>query len=338
MTSHSNPVAIFLMAPGNVYSHSHHATTQRAFFTHNVRNKANSIWFAHQSLCSPRISTLLKAIRHNHLKGCPNLSAAGVSKYLNPSPATTKGHMKQPCMGIRSTRRTHIHTATLPQGQDDPNDTNIVSVNQLGIISLDNSSVASAPPRPSNANIIVSDDESSDANIFCFAAFSNKQTGTLFNDLTGAFLLMSLEGNICFLILYHYETNAILALLIKGFGDDIIFAAYKQQCNMLEAKGYKIKLNIMDNQATKIIKTFLDEKQCNLFLVKPHNHRVNAAKRAIQTFNAHFIGALAATDTNFPLQMWDCLTLQVKSTLNMLRPSRIDTKMSAYEAVHAPYN
>jgi hypothetical protein len=31
-------------------------------FSHTVRNKANSICFAHQFLCSPRISTLLKAI------------------------------------------------------------------------------------------------------------------------------------------------------------------------------------------------------------------------------------------------------------------------------------
>jgi hypothetical protein len=63
-----------------------------------------------------------------------------------------------------------------------------------------------------------------------------------------------LMGNVCFLIVYHYETNAILALPIKGFGNDIIFATYKQQCNMLEAKGYKIKLTIMDDQVPKTIK------------------------------------------------------------------------------------
>jgi hypothetical protein len=39
----------------------------------------------------------------------------------------------------------------------------------------------------------------------------------------------------------------------------------------------------MDNQATKVIKKFLDEQQCDLLLVEPHNHRVNATKRAIQT-------------------------------------------------------
>jgi hypothetical protein len=43
------------------------------------------------------------------------------------------------------------------------------------------------------------------------------------------FPFMSLEGNNCFFIVYYYKTNAILAMPITGFSDDIIFAAYQQQ-------------------------------------------------------------------------------------------------------------
>jgi len=64
---------------------------------------------------------------------------------------------------------------------------------------------------------------------------------------------MSLEGNVYFLIVYHYKTNVILALPIAGFSDNIMFSAYQQQYNLLKLKGYKIHLNIMDNQATKVI-------------------------------------------------------------------------------------
>ncbi len=39
------------------------------------------------------------------LKGCPNLLEGLVTKYLNPSPATAKGHMKQPKKGIWSTQK-----------------------------------------------------------------------------------------------------------------------------------------------------------------------------------------------------------------------------------------
>ncbi len=147
---------------------------------------------------------------------------------------------------------------------------------------------------------------------------------------------MSLQGNVCFLIVYHYETNAILALPISGLDDNTIFAAYKTQFEFLENKGHKIKLNVMDNQYTKQIKKNLTANDCNLMLVEPHNHQVNVAKRAIQTFKDHFISALATTDSKFPLQLWDRLTPQVENTLNLMQASRIDPNMSAYEAIHGP--
>jgi hypothetical protein len=110
-----------------------------------------------------------------------------------------------------------------------------------------------------------------------------------------------LEGNVCFLIVYHYKSNAILALPISGFRKDVIFAAYKQQYELLESKGFVIKLNLMDNQASNVIKQYLTPKQCDLMLIKPNNHWVNAAERAIQTFKDHFVSALTTTDSKFPL-------------------------------------
>jgi hypothetical protein len=65
---------------------------------------------------------------------------------------------------------------------------------------------------------------------------------------------------------------------------------------------------------------------------------VNAAERAIQTFKAAFISALATTDSDFPLQLWDRLTPQVEATLNLLRRSRVDPTKSAYEILNGPYD
>jgi hypothetical protein len=117
--------------------------------------------------------------------------------------------------------------------------------------------------------------------------------------------------------MYHYKTNAILATSVAGLDDKSIFNAYTMQFNNLTSKGYKPKINIMDNQATKHIKAFLMEQQCQLQHVKPHNHQLNAAKRAVQTFKDAFIAALATTDSNFPLQLWDKITPQVQNTLNI---------------------
>ena len=94
----------------------------------------------------------------------------------------------------------------------------------------------------------------------------------------------------------------------------------------------------MDNQASKQIKRFLTTQECNLLLVEPHNHRINAAERAIQTFKDHFVSALATTDSEFPLQLWDRLSPQIETTLNLMRRSRIDPSKSAYEVLHGPYD
>ena len=164
------------------------------FFTHTVRTKASSIKFAHQSMCSPTISTLLKAIRCGYLDGCPNLSAKGVTHYLNPSPATAKGHMKPPHQGIWSTIAQQPHPP--PSGWQG------TTVHAAPIANeeswMDNISEPSIQAGPFNhgPSVIVEDDNSSVGNIFCFAAFADKRTGVLYNDLTGLFPYMSLEGNV----------------------------------------------------------------------------------------------------------------------------------------------
>jgi hypothetical protein len=227
-------------------AHAHCATTQIAFFTHTVHNKANSIRFAHQALCSPCISTLLKAIQRGYLKGRPNLLVKGVVKYLNPSPASAKGHMNRPRQGIRSTRRhTIAPSSAMPLIAIIGNDTKL---DDLGY-ELNHQHMTHT-----GANVIADNNSPTDANLFCFAAFADKHTGTVYTNLTRLFPFMSLEENLCFLVVYHYKTNAILVLPISGFSDDIILVAYKQQHELLESKGFNIKLNVMNNQSSVTIK------------------------------------------------------------------------------------
>jgi hypothetical protein len=134
--------------------------------------------------------------------------------------------------------------------------------------------------------------------------------------------------------MYHYKANAILAKPISGLDDISIFNTYKMQFEDLTSKGFKPKINIMDNQVTKHIKAFLTEQQCKLQLVDPHNHRMNAAERAIQIFKNAFIAALATTDSDFPLQLRDKITPQVQDTLNLMQASLINPAISAYKALN----
>ncbi len=80
--------------------HLPHEIHEGAAFLHSIQTRADNVKFVHQSLCNPKISTLLKATKRGFLKGCPYISVKLINKYLNPSPATAKGHMKRPCHGI----------------------------------------------------------------------------------------------------------------------------------------------------------------------------------------------------------------------------------------------
>jgi hypothetical protein len=149
---------------------------------------------------------------------------------------------------------------------------------------------------------------------------------------------MSLDGNVCFFVMYHYKTNAILATLIPGLDPTSILDAYKKNFEYLKEKGHKPKLNVMNNQATKVIKAYLTPQQVSLQLVKPHNHCVNAVERAIQTFNNRFIGTLGTTNADFPIQLWDKLAPQVQDSINLLHRSCIHPECSAHKTLEGPYN
>jgi hypothetical protein len=73
-------------------------------------------------------------------------------------------------------------------------------------------------------------------------------------------------------------------------------------------------------------------------LVPPHNHRVNATKRAICTFKEHFVTALATVDMLCPLQLWDKFLPQVKLTFNLLHFSWHKSLISAYHKLYSPFD
>ena len=48
----------------------------------------------------------------------------------------------------------------------------------------------------------------------------------------------------------------------------------------------------------------------------------------IETAKYHFLSGLAGADENFPFRQWDRCVAQSQRTLNMLRPCRINPKLS----------
>jgi hypothetical protein len=89
--------------PGPCIDSTPQPTLHEMNFSHHRTTKENNVKSMHQCLCNPPKSSLLAAICQGFLRRAPHLTTKAVSKYLPPSPATSKGHMKRRHKGLSST-------------------------------------------------------------------------------------------------------------------------------------------------------------------------------------------------------------------------------------------
>jgi hypothetical protein len=102
----------------------------------------------------------------------------------------------------------------------------------------------------------------------------------------------------------------------------------------LTAKGFKPKLQTLDNEASTAFQNFFTTNDVVYQLIPTHCHRQNAAERAIHTFKDFFPAGLASVDPYFPLHLWDILLPQAEMNLNLLRTSRQHPQLSAATHFH----
>ena len=120
----------------------------------------------------------------------------------------------------------------------------------------------------------------------------DKKDSTIYANLTGRFPITLIDGKQAMFIMYDWTMNTILATTIKDAKAETIVECFKQQIEYLAKRGFKPVYNVIDNVATNAIKTYLEREEIRVQFVTPYDHRVNAAKRAIQTFKNHTISGL----------------------------------------------
>jgi hypothetical protein len=258
--------------------------------------------FVHQALCSPPVTSLLRALeRSKELATIPGFTLRLVRTHLPRSTATNKGHMRRHRQGTRSTRS--LQPAILEARRQ---------VNEL------------LPTKEICAK----------HNIFCFAALADLNTGPMYTDLPGAFPVHSFRSMQYIFVAYIYDLNAILVRAMPSKKDGAMIDAFTNILATLAACDYHPTPNAVDNECSKAIAAHIRKNDMDIHLVPPHNHRVNAAERAIATFKEHFIPALATVNKDCPLQLWDNFLPQVKLTLNLFHFSCRDPNKSANEEVN----
>jgi hypothetical protein len=205
-------------------------------------SKSELMQFLHASAFSPVPSTLITAIGKNHFVTWPGFTTKAIRRHLPKSFATAQGHLDRQRRNLRTTK---------------------------------------APPEPSPAEIQqdlqpTPVQHRSNA-VFIAHHVADAQNGVIYTDPTGAFPVTSRAGYKYLLVLYDFDSNAILAELMKARSDDEALRAYEALYRTLTNRGCKPNLNIMDNEASRAIKRAITKSGATYQLLEPHNHRVNAA-------------------------------------------------------------
>jgi hypothetical protein len=89
------------------------------------------------------------------------------------------------------------------------------------------------------------------------------------------------------MILYDYDSNAILAQPIKDRTAPELLKAFQVMEQQLVARGLKPKLMKLDNEASKLLKTYLHQQDITFQLVPPYSHRQMLNSRSPNRARAH---------------------------------------------------
>jgi hypothetical protein len=248
----------------------------------------------HKAMFIPTKSALLQAVKNGHLITWPGLTQQAINKHLKLTPATTMGHMNQHRQNIRSTSKTPIN-ADMEDEQVKP---------------------AGLGTKTHLFNAVVVDQ--------C----------QLYTDLTGRFSVRSSKGNWYIMVRYAYDCNYINVVPMRSISASEWVKYYDHIHQELTAKGFKPKLQTLDNKASAALKSFFTTNDVDYQLVPPHCHRRITAERAVRTFKENFVAGLASVDPDFPLHLWNRLLPQAELTLNILRTSRQHPQLSAAAHYH----
>ena len=259
------------------------------------KSKTDLARYLHATAFSPSLSTFLQAIRKGNFVTWPGIDTLNFTKLLGTPLATAKGHLDGERKNLQSTKLSSEFDYNFPTKISN-------TTNNIFAIISDTKALVNHPSKA-------------------------------YMDLTGRIPHRSSRGNQYIVIVYDYDSNAIICEPIKSRQAKDIFIAFKK-CEQKIAKNTKPSLYILDNECAADLKKSILKNNQAFELVPPHQHRRNTAERAIRTFKNHPIAGIASCDPKFPIAEWDRILPQCELTLNLLRNSRINPNLSSWAYLH----
>ena len=125
---------------------------------------------------------------------------------------------------------------------------------------------------------------------------------------------------------------------IKDKEGPSIAKAYEKGIDFFRNKGINTSIERLDNETSRAFQNMCRRNNVSIEYVPPGQHRANIAERMIAVVKSYLISALATSSPTFPLDLWDLLLPQVETTINLMRPSRVNRNISAYQALYGKFN
>ncbi len=77
---------------------------------------------------------------------------------------------------------------------------------------------------------------------------------------------------------YVYDLNAIIVCAMPTRTNAAMITAFKEVIKGLQTRGYHPALNVMDNECSTMVESYIWSEKINIQLVPPHNHRANTTE------------------------------------------------------------
>ena len=173
----------------------------------------------HASCGSPVASTFITSIKNGNFLTWPGLTPELIRKQLPKCIATEKGHLNQERKGLQSTKP-HIY------------------INP--IVKIESETTQDLFPSSENKNLKTQ---------HCFASIvSFESTAKAYSDQTGKFPFTSSRGNKYLMIVYDYDSNAILQEPLKSKTASELVRAWSKIHKRLMIGGSPPQLYVLDNE------------------------------------------------------------------------------------------
>ena len=106
----------------------------------------------------------------------------------------------------------------------------------------------------------------------------------------------------------------------------------------LTDRGFTPKTQILDNEFPGALKRHFHPNNIEIYLVPLHLHRVNKADNAISPLKYQFIAGLLSINSSFLIYLWCRLLPNDTTTINLLRTSTINPRISAEAQLNVAFD